>query len=166
MATKKAAKRVAKRVPAPAPIDRWKAVRKGAVYCAPACGRGCTWDEYQATVKAAATLVKTLNQMDVLAAWQLRVWENMGWHYSAEYYSKPDDESPLLEVYPNIERKMKGQKRVEVVVGYWAALQTASSIGQITSDHTKTPCLAVAQLRASLKDLIKAATRTAKEIGA
>lgn len=52
--------------------------RRGNVYCAPFCGRGCTVKEHEAAVAGAATLVKRLGK-----AWKPRVWENLGWHYSA-----------------------------------------------------------------------------------
>lgn len=58
----------------------WKAVRKGNQYCAPSCGRGCTWREYVAAVDASAHLVKRLRSNH--GPWKARVWENLGWHYS------------------------------------------------------------------------------------
>ena len=56
----------------------WKPVRRGALYCAPACGRGCTWREYNTARKKAAALAKRLGPR-----WTSRVWENLGWHYAA-----------------------------------------------------------------------------------
>lgn len=56
----------------------WKARRSGDLYCAPACGGGCTWDEYQSAVKYAKDLVKTLG-----AGWKADVTENLGWHWGA-----------------------------------------------------------------------------------
>jgi hypothetical protein len=57
----------------------WNARHLGDRYCSPACGRGCTWAEYQAARKAAAALVRQLGR-----GWRAKVWENLGWHYSAE----------------------------------------------------------------------------------
>jgi hypothetical protein len=55
----------------------WKAVRRGDIYCAPACGRGCTWKEYtRATIEAKAiiTAMKT-------KGWRAEVTENLGWYW-------------------------------------------------------------------------------------
>lgn len=55
------------------------------LYCSPACGtmytpsRGCTFKAYQDAVKAGDRLAKRLGP-----AWKPRIWENMGWFYSAE----------------------------------------------------------------------------------
>lgn len=56
----------------------WKAVRKGARYCAPACGCGCTYTGYLAAQKSGAALAKRLGK-----GWRPRVHENCGWHFSA-----------------------------------------------------------------------------------
>lgn len=60
----------------------WQAVRKGEIYCAPACGRGCTLDEYDAATRGACELVVQLNDT-IGGKWKPHVWENLGWHYSA-----------------------------------------------------------------------------------
>jgi hypothetical protein len=46
-------------------------------YCAPACGRGCTWQEYQHAVASADELVKQMKG----SGWEPVVWENIGWHW-------------------------------------------------------------------------------------
>lgn len=51
--------------------------RGGQLYCAPACGRGCTFDEYIAVKNAARALVARLGK-----GWHAHVWENLGWHYT------------------------------------------------------------------------------------
>lgn len=56
----------------------WTPERQGAMYCSPACGRGCTKKEHDEAKKAGARLAKNLG-----AGWDVRVWENLGWHYSA-----------------------------------------------------------------------------------
>lgn len=56
----------------------WKPRRRGRLYCAPACGHGCTWDEYQQAKKDAKALAASLGPK-----WIPRVHENMGWWYSA-----------------------------------------------------------------------------------
>lgn len=59
--------------------DRWKAVRKGKTFCAPACGCGCTVAEHAAVVKKAHAAAKVLGN-----GWRVNVWENLGWHSSAQ----------------------------------------------------------------------------------
>lgn len=56
----------------------WKPRRRGNIYCAPACGNGCTLDEYRQARKNAKTLAASLGPK-----WIPRVHENLGWHYSA-----------------------------------------------------------------------------------
>lgn len=56
----------------------WEPVRRGGVYCSPACGNGCTWPEYQEATTAAEKLCGILGD-----GWKPRVWENLGWHYEA-----------------------------------------------------------------------------------
>lgn len=55
----------------------WKPVRRGDIYCAPACGNGCTYQAYLNAVAAAKQLAKEL------PGFKPHVWENLGWHYSA-----------------------------------------------------------------------------------
>jgi hypothetical protein len=56
----------------------WKPKKKGDIYCAPACGRGCTLKEHERAQKRGKKLVKRLGP-----GWELQVWENLGWHYCA-----------------------------------------------------------------------------------
>lgn len=56
----------------------WEPVRNGVLYCAPACGRGCTWREHQRAHRLAWTLAKRLGR-----GWRGEVWEQLGWHYRA-----------------------------------------------------------------------------------
>jgi hypothetical protein len=51
-------------------------VRNGDIYCAPSCGRGCTWAEYQRAEAEARGLAAGLGP-----SWEPRVWENLGWHF-------------------------------------------------------------------------------------
>lgn len=60
----------------------WKPRRKGDVYCSPACGHGCTWEEYTA---AKRTGLKMLTSMRKPSAWRVHVWENLGWHVIIEH---------------------------------------------------------------------------------
>lgn len=57
----------------------WKAVRRGRIYCAPACGAGCTFDAYTKALKEATALAKRLNK--VSEGWKPVVHENLGWHW-------------------------------------------------------------------------------------
>jgi hypothetical protein len=50
--------------------------------CADWCGRGCTEEEYQKAWKDAVALARDLT-VDVTMVWNPRVWENLGWWYSA-----------------------------------------------------------------------------------
>jgi len=54
----------------------WKAKRKGDVYCAPACGRGCTYEEYM-RAKTEATMVAR----ELGPHWRPYVWENQNWYW-------------------------------------------------------------------------------------
>jgi hypothetical protein len=56
----------------------WKPKRDGLLYCAPACGRGCTYAEYKKAIRDGVALATELGPK-----WISRVWENMGWHFSA-----------------------------------------------------------------------------------
>jgi hypothetical protein len=55
----------------------WNPVKKGGVYCSPACGRGCTNKEYRQAWSDANKLLKKMKSK----GWEVRVWENLGWHY-------------------------------------------------------------------------------------
>lgn len=61
----------------------WLAVRKGPIYCAPACGRGCTWAEFQQATRKAKALAADLGE-----GWEPEVHENLGWHFMAAHHSK------------------------------------------------------------------------------
>lgn len=54
----------------------WKPVKRGALYCSPRCGGGCTYAAYRAAEREAAALAKRMGP-----GWVPRVWENMGWHW-------------------------------------------------------------------------------------
>ena len=53
----------------------WKAVRRGDIYCAPACGANCTWAAYQKALERGRLCADELGK-----GWTVRVYENMGWH--------------------------------------------------------------------------------------
>jgi hypothetical protein len=72
----------------------WKPVRKGQVYCAPACGGGCTWAAHQQAWERARELCDRLGP-----GWKPHVWENLDWHYQA-VFGKPvcEGHAGLIEV--------------------------------------------------------------------
>lgn len=90
----------------------WKPERSGDIYCAPACGRGCTYAEYKRANKRAAALVKKLSTGDL--EWEPRVWENLGWHFSARSTCKRFDVS---------DTRRKGK-----ITGYLAFLNAPSEM--------------------------------------
>jgi len=57
----------------------WKAKRNGDIYCAPACGGGCTYAAFKLATKRAELLCKRLGP-----EWQPDVSENLGWHYAVK----------------------------------------------------------------------------------
>jgi hypothetical protein len=58
--------------------SQWNPVRKGAIYCSPACGFGCTWAQHEEAKERAELLAKRLGP-----GWKPEVHENMGWHFKA-----------------------------------------------------------------------------------
>lgn len=56
----------------------WKPRRSGAIYCAPACGGGCTKAAYDKAWRKARALARALGR-----GWKPVVSENLGWHYRA-----------------------------------------------------------------------------------
>ena len=56
--------------------NRWRPVRKGDIYCSPACGGKCKFADYQHAFGAAKAMIDMLG-----AGWEPEIWENCGWHY-------------------------------------------------------------------------------------
>lgn len=106
----------------------WNAVRRGNVYCAPACGHGCTRAAFEAAKKAGAALAKQLGK-----GWRARVWENLGWHYCAV------SACGRWKVHPNI---FKGK-----IESYSAFLGEGSHGGRWI-EHGRTPQSAIRNTRA------------------
>lgn len=126
-------------------IDRWKPVRKGATYCAPACGCGCTWAEFQKATKSARALCRQLG-----AGWEPDVWENGGWHYMvAKGAPLQSHNRGLIEIH------IYGQTE------YSAWLQTSP---QIITDYFTSPELALAQLNRMAKTRVRELKHTASLI--
>jgi hypothetical protein len=57
----------------------WTPVRRGAIYCSPRCGGGCT---HKAFLAATAKAEKTAKRLG--AGWTPVVWDNLGWHWRVE----------------------------------------------------------------------------------
>lgn len=70
----------------------WTPREQGGIYCAPACGHGCTKAEHQRAVDGANKLCALLG-----TNWTPRVWENLGWHYTAKLEKAA---GVYIEVYP------------------------------------------------------------------
>ena len=54
----------------------WKPVRRGGIYCSPACGNNCSREAYDTACARAKALAKQLGR-----GWKAHVWENLGWHW-------------------------------------------------------------------------------------
>ena len=93
----------------------WKPVRRGQIYCAPACGRGCSHNEYLDAHKHAAALAKRLGRR-----WTPFVHENLGWHFKVISPCKQ------IEVHVNGPRS------------YWANLRIAGMQFEVTRESPLT----------------------------
>lgn len=58
----------------------WKPVRRGLIYCAPACGGDCTLASYRRAVESSDQLALALG-----SGWKPEVHENLGWYYSVGF---------------------------------------------------------------------------------
>lgn len=100
----------------------WSPTRKGAAYCSPACGAGCTWDAYLKAHDGAQKLADKLGP-----DWEPHVWENLGWHWSARRGG--------LKVHPHI---YNGK-----IESYCAFLGEDGSDGGKWAETAKTPRKAI-----------------------
>lgn len=57
----------------------WRAIKRGDIYCAPACGYGCTHAAYLTAHAKADKLIERLGQ-----GWTKRIHENLGWWYEVQ----------------------------------------------------------------------------------
>lgn len=61
------------------PVERdWTPVRRGAIYCSPACGFSCTWEAHEAAKVKGETLAKRCGP-----GYTFEVHENGTWNYRA-----------------------------------------------------------------------------------
>jgi hypothetical protein len=106
----------------------WEPRRFGNHYCSPACGAGCTTAAFDEATKAADALAVSLGD-----GWKPRVWENLGWHYSAV------STCGRWKVYPSF---WNGK-----VEGYHALLGDADSLGGRWIKRGATPQEAIENTR-------------------
>jgi len=102
----------------------WDAVRRGPIFCSPACGGRCTWAAHLAATAAADKLAREMGP-----GWTPHVWENLGWHYSVL--------SPC--------------RRLKIHPGggtFTAFLGSAASSGGVFAETARTPRAAIAAVRA------------------
>lgn len=63
-------------------LDRWQPIRRGEIYCSPACGYNCTKASHELAQIRAERLAETLNRMaGGFSDWLPRVSENGKWNY-------------------------------------------------------------------------------------
>lgn len=88
----------------------WRPRRRGDTYCAPACGHGCKRAAFEAAERKAKRLAAKLGK-----GWRPRVWENLGWHYSAT--------RPHLAVHPSVDGGYTAflNRRPKSSGGHWTA---------------------------------------------
>lgn len=55
----------------------WKPIRRGPIFCSPACGNSCLHANYVKAHKDAKNLIKQMKT----TGWNVHVWENLGWHW-------------------------------------------------------------------------------------
>lgn len=114
---------------AQAVLDRWTPVRRGAIFCSPGCGGGCTWEaKVHADIKG-KWLANVLND-SWGGVWVPRVHENLGWHWGAR--------TRYMHVSPVIDW------RTREPIKFMCLLNTVEdNIGGRWCGDGKTPALAV-----------------------
>jgi hypothetical protein len=58
----------------------WTPIRKGDIYCSPACGANCTHKAYEEATGKAKKLAEKCTK-EIGGEWEIRVHENLGWHW-------------------------------------------------------------------------------------
>ena len=112
-------------------------VRRGPFYCSPWCGANCTIVAYDAACFKGKAVAEQLGPN-----WMSRIWENMGWYYSA------DDDTGCWKVHVS---EHNGE------ISYTAFLGKPDSHGGKWAEHGKTPQRAIEKAkrvaRAALQEL-------------
>lgn len=76
----------------------WKPERRGAIYCAPACGGRCKHRDYLKAKRTAEGIARKLG-----AGWEAEVFENLGWHWKVKY-TRGDHDSELYVMKHGIDQ--------------------------------------------------------------
>lgn len=125
------------------PVARdWTPVKRGAVFCSPACGGGCTHASFLKAHSDAAMLCETLAKTTAIKTWRPNVWENLGWHCNAI------SGCGRLKVHPS-----------ENPTSFTAFLGKANEGGGKWAEHGKTP-------KAAVSNVILVAKNQLAEVGA
>jgi hypothetical protein len=77
----------------------WKPVRRGDVYCSPACGAGCKLADYQRCVRLAKALAKRMGP-----GWKPYVGENLHWYYGVYKGKSANHSRGFFEITPPYRR--------------------------------------------------------------
>jgi hypothetical protein len=136
--------------PKPKPLS-WKARRRGATYCAPACGGGCTkaaYDQAQADAKRLQAIMGS--------EWEPRVWENLGWHFEVRWRGNTERLFGL-RISPTYYQRRKIRGYMCFMGGMsvgdgktpWAALRAAVKIDRADIDERLAPLLAAEAMLAA-----------------
>ena len=128
------------------PPGAWKPVRRGPVYCAPACGAGCTYAAFLKATRLAALMAAKLG-----TRWKPRVWENMGWHYSAVATFA---DGSRAEIYPG---SRPGERP-------WCSLHAGGERGRQFHANGRTPRAALMAVVAQLETARDAAVAALESI--
>ena len=117
--------------------NAWEPVRNGDTYCSPACGRGCKYNDYQATLNKANDVARIMGH-----GWTAKVWENLGWHWE------------VISSGKNIHIKPSNYKGLDN--RYRANISERGSAGILFSSDVHTnPHYAVAEVVGKLEKKIK-----------
>lgn len=106
------------------PKNAWTPVRRGAIYCAPACGGKCTYRAYE---KAKADGGKVRAMMQNPHGWNVRIHENLGWHVSLEKngLTLHWGENGYFIIWNETPYRGKHFKNPNRAVGHWRAAMRA-----------------------------------------
>ena len=75
----------------------WKPRRRGKIYCSPACGAKCTWEQYQEMKRLGEKMRLSMRNPKL---WRIHIHENLRWHVCLEHIPT----NGYLTVYPGFGR--------------------------------------------------------------